>query len=139
MKLRDLPDKIFTKDYLKIQYQNEGFLYVPTSQLELIQKYIGSGDRPPRVNKLGGGEWSRVKQRVKESLMQLAEGLVRLYAQRQLLKGYQYSPDTVWQKQFEEMFPYVETDDQLRCVEEIKENMESDRPMDRRLCGDVGY
>ena len=128
-----------TKDYLKIQYHGEGFLYIPTSQLELIQKYIGSGDRPPKLNKLGGGEWSRIKQRVKESLMKLAEGLVRLYAQRQILKGFQYSKDTVWQKQFEEMFPYEETDDQLRCVEEIKENMESDRPMDRLLCGDVGY
>ncbi|MEI6131840.1 MAG: transcription-repair coupling factor [Bacillota bacterium] len=128
-----------TKDYLKIKYNAEGFLYVPTSQLELIQKYIGSGDKAPKLNKLGGGEWTRIKQRVKESLMKLAEGLVRLYAQRQLLKGYKYSPDTVWQKQFEEMFPYEETDDQLRCVEEIKENMESDRPMDRLLCGDVGY
>lgn len=127
------------KDYLKIRYQEGAFLYIPTNQMDLIQKYIGSEGKRPKVSKLGGSDWLKTKSRVKESLRELAAELIRLYAQRQEAKGFTYSPDTVWQKQFEEQFPYEETEDQLKCIEEIKEDMESGRVMERLLCGDVGY
>ncbi len=127
------------KDYLKIRYQEGAFLYIPTNQMDLIQKYIGSEGRQPKVSKLGGSDWTKTKTRVKESLRKLAAELIKLYAQRAATKGFTYSGDTVWQKQFEEQFPYEETDDQLKCIEEIKQDMESGRVMDRLLCGDVGY
>lgn len=127
------------KDYLKIKYLEGGYLYIPTSQLDLIQKYIGSEGKAPKLNKLGGTEWSKTKKRVKESLRELAEELVKLYAQRQSLKGFAFSKDMVWQKQLEDLFPYQETDDQLKCIQDIKADMEAERPMDRLLCGDVGY
>jgi len=127
------------RDYLKIKYQEGDHLYIPTNQLDLIQKYIGSEGKIPKLNKLGGNDWAKTKKRVKESLKELAGELVKLYAQRQSVKGFAFSKDMVWQKQFEEMFPYEETDDQLRCIEEIKTDMEMEKPMDRLLCGDVGY
>ncbi|PYG88267.1 transcription-repair coupling factor (superfamily II helicase) [Ruminiclostridium sufflavum DSM 19573] len=127
------------RDYLKIKYQDNGFLYIPTNQLDLIQKYIGNDGKDPKVNKLGGSEWAKTKNRVKESLRELAGELIKLYAQRQVSNGFAFSKDTVWQRQFEEMFPYEETDDQLKCIDEIKQDMESDKHMDRLLCGDVGY
>jgi len=127
------------KDYLKIQYQDEAFLYVPTNQLDLIQKYIGSEGRTPKLSKLGGNDWIKAKKKAKESLMELAGELIKLYAKRESLKGFAFGKDTVWQKQFEEQFPYQETEDQLKCIEEIKRDMESFKPMDRLLCGDVGY
>ncbi len=127
------------RDYLKIRYQEGAFLYIPTNQLDLIQKYIGSEGKAPKVNKLGGSEWAKTKSRVKESLRELAGELIKLYAQRQAEIGHSFSTDTVWQRQFEELFPYDETDDQLKCIEEIKKDMESQRLMDRLLCGDVGY
>ncbi len=127
------------RDYLKIKYKDGDYLYIPSTQLDSIQKYIGSEGKAPRLNKLGGSEWAKTRKRVRESLKELAFGLLQLYAQRQELKGHAYPADTVWQRQFEEQFPYEETEDQLKCVEEIKKDMESDRPMDRLLCGDVGY
>lgn len=127
------------KDYLKIQYQDGGFLYVPTNQLDLIQKYIGSEAKTPKLSKLGGTDWLKTKAKAKESLMELAGELIKLYAMRESLKGHAFGKDTVWQKQFEDQFPYQETEDQLKCIEEIKQDMEADRPMDRLLCGDVGY
>jgi len=127
------------KDYLKIRYQDGAFLYIPTNQMDLVQKYIGTEGKQPKINKLGGSDWLRTRTRVKESLRKLAEELIKLYAQRAALKGFQYSKDTVWQKQFEEQFPYEETEDQLRCIEEIKRDMESGKVMDRLLCGDVGF
>lgn len=127
------------KDYLKIQYQDGAFLYVPTSQLDLIQKYIGSEGKTPKLNKLGGTDWIKTKAKTKESIMELAGELIKLYAMRESSKGHAFGKDTIWQKQFEEQFPYQETEDQLRCIEEIKRDMESDKPMDRLLCGDVGY
>ena len=127
------------RDYLKIRYQDGAFLYIPTNQLDLIQKYIGSEGKQPKVNKLGGTDWLKTKNRVRESLKELAAELIKLYAQRQASKGFAYSKDTVWQRQFEEQFPYEETEDQLKCIQEIKEDMESGRIMDRLLCGDVGY
>jgi len=127
------------KDYLKIRYQEGAFLYIPTNQMDLIQKYIGSEGKTPKVSKLGGSDWAKTKAKVKESLKKLAAELIRLYAQRASVKGFAYSKDTVWQRQFEEQFPYEETEDQLKCIEEIKQDMESEKVMDRLLCGDVGY
>ncbi len=127
------------RDYLKIRYQDTGFLYIPTNQMDLIQKYVGSEGKSPKLSKLGGTDWLKTKNRVKESLKELAGELVKLYAQRQAAKGFAFSHDTVWQQQFEEQFPYEETDDQLKCIDEIKKDMESGRLMDRLLCGDVGY
>ena len=127
------------KDYLKISYRDGGTLFIPTTSMDLIQKYIGAEGKEPRLNKLGGTEWTKVKARVKESLRVLAGDLIRIQAERRNTKGYAFSPDTVWQKQFEETFGYEETPDQLKCVAEIKADMESDTIMDRLLCGDVGY
>jgi len=127
------------KDYLKIRYTDGDHLYIPTNQLDLIQKYIGSEGKAPKISRLGGTDWAKTKKRVKESLKELAEELVKLYAQRQSLKGFSFSTDTVWQNQLEELFPYEETEGQLKCIEDIKADMESERPMDRLLCGDVGY
>ncbi len=132
-------DKRLKRDFFKIVYRDDGILYVPVSRMDLIQKYIGGESVKPRMNKLGGVEWERVKARVKDSLKKIAEELVKLYAVRQTIRGYAFSRDTVWQKQFEDEFPYNETQDQLKAVEEIKADMENDRPMDRLLCGDVGF
>lgn len=127
------------RDYLLIRYAGEDKLYVPTDQVHLLQKYIGVEGVPPKLYKLGGGEWHRVKNRVKASVQELADRLLRLYAERASTRGYAFSPDTVWQKEFEENFPYEETPDQLRAVEEIKRDLEKPIPMDRLLCGDVGF
>lgn len=127
------------KDYLKVRYSGEGFLYVPTDQMDLIQKYIGSDDAPPKLNKLGGAEWAKTKSKVKKAIEDMAEYLLKLYAEREKSKGHAFSKDTEWQKQFEDLFPYEETPDQLRCIEEVKQDMENERTMDRLLCGDVGY
>ena len=128
-----------TKDYIKIRYKNNDMLYVPTNNLDNVRKYIGGGDTAPTLNKLGSKEWSNTKARVKKNLREVAKDLIELYAKRQKIKGYAFSKDTDWQKQFEEEFPYQETDDQLRCIDEVKKDMEQQRPMDRLLCGDVGY
>ncbi|MBO8141130.1 MAG: transcription-repair coupling factor [Firmicutes bacterium] len=127
------------KDYLVVQYAGDDKLYVPTDQVQLLQKYIGVEGQVPRLNRLGGNEWARVKSRVKESVRELAQGLLKLYAEREALPGYAFSKDTVWQQQFEEAFPYEETPDQLRAIQEVKADMERPRPMDRLLCGDVGF
>lgn len=127
------------RDYIKINYRDEGVLYVPTPQLDSIQKYIGPEGTAPKLNKLGSAEWNRTTAKVKDSLRAYAKELVELYARRSQIKGCAYSPDTVWQKEFEDAFPYDETDDQLRCTEEIKSDMEKEYPMERLLCGDVGY
>ena len=111
----------------------------PTDQVDLLQRYIGVDSHPPKLNKLGGGEWARVKKRVKESVHEMAEGLFKLYATRETVEGTPLLLDTVWQAQFEDAFPYEETPDQLRAIEEVKRDMERPRPMDRLLCGDVGY
>lgn len=125
-------------DYLKIKYNGDDFLYVPTSQLDILQKYVGK-EGTIRLNRMGGADFARQKKKVKASTEELARELVALYAARQQAQGFAYSPDTEWQKSFEEAFPYVETDDQLISIAEIKKDMESSRPMDRLLCGDVGY
>ncbi|MGN0025737.1 MAG: transcription-repair coupling factor [Clostridium sp.] len=127
------------RDYLDIVYDKGDKLYVPVDQLDLVQKYIGSEGKTPKVNKLGSAEWSKAKAKVRKSINEIAQDLVKLYATRATLKGYKYNKDTEWQRQFEDEFPFEETPDQLTSLEEIKKDMESDKPMDRLLCGDVGY
>ncbi|NLC87544.1 MAG: transcription-repair coupling factor [Clostridiaceae bacterium] len=127
------------KDYIKLRYSNDDMLYIPTNDLDNIRKYIGGRESSPKINKLGGKEWENTKQRVKNNLKEVARDLMELYAKRQKIKGFSFSKDTDWQRQFEDDFPYVETDDQLRCIEETKKDMEDVKPMDRLLCGDVGY
>lgn len=127
------------KDYLKIRYSGEDNLYVPTHQMDLIQKYIGAENKAPKVNKLGGTEWINTKAKAKKAIRDMAQELIELYSQREKSKGHAFSPDTEWQKQLEYLFPYEETPDQLKVIEEVKRDMEKPRPMDRLLCGDVGY
>jgi transcription-repair coupling factor (superfamily II helicase) len=137
--IRQLEVDNLKRDYLDISYDNGDKLYVPVEQLDLVQKYIGSEGKAPKINKLGSAEWSKAKAKVRKSINDIAEDLVKLYASRAALKGYKYGKDTVWQKQFEEEFPFEETPDQLTSLIDIKGDMESDKPMDRLLCGDVGY
>ncbi len=127
------------KDYMKIGYAKQASLYVLATQFDKIQKYGGSEGAKPKLNKLGGKEWTNTKARVRAAVQDIAEDLVKLYASRQMQQGYKYSPDTVWQREFEDSFEYEETDDQLRAIEAIKQDMESGRIMDRLICGDVGF
>ena len=128
------------RDFIKIAFAGTDFLYVPATSLDLISKYIGGGEpEKVRLNKLGGADWQRARTRAKAAAKELAAGLIQLYAERARLKGFAFPPDDIWQREFEQAFPYDETDDQLRCIEEIKRDMESSRPMDRLLCGDVGF
>ena len=129
-----------TKDYVKIAYQGTDVLYVPATQLDLVSKYIGGGeDSPIRLNKLGGDAWQKTRARAKAAAKDLAAGLIQLYAARKRLPGYAFAADSPWQNEFEDGFEYAETDDQLRCIQEIKHDMEQPTPMDRLLCGDVGF
>ena len=128
-----------TKDYINIEYKDASNLFVPASQLELIQKYSNLSARKPKLNKLGGTEWEKTKSRVRSQVQIAAQDMVKLYAERQAKEGYAYGKDTVWQKEFEELFPYEETEDQLSAIEDTKRDMESHRIMDRLICGDVGY
>ena len=128
-----------TKDYIKIKYRDDDILYVPTNALDSIRKYIGGDGATPKINRLGSKEWQNTKAKVKNNLREVAKELIELYAKREKIQGFAFSKDTPWQVQFEEKFPYEETDDQLRCIEEVKKDMESTKPMDRLLCGDVGY
>ncbi len=130
----------FDKDYIKLDYAGGDTLYVPATQLDLVSKYTGAGEeKPVRLSKMGGAEWAKTRSRAKASAKDMAERLIKLYAQRQRLPGHAFSPDSEWQREFEENFGYTETDDQLKCVAEIKADMESSVPMDRLLCGDVGF
>ena len=131
-------DKII-KDYIKIRYKDDDILYVPTDALDSVRKYIGSENDIPKLNRLGSQEWAKAKAKVKSNLQEVARNLIELYAKREKSKGYAFSKDTPWQKQFEDDFPFKETEDQLRCIEEVKKDMEMQKPMDRLLCGDVGY
>ena len=128
-----------TKDYIKLKYKNDDILYIPTNQLDFIRKYIGGDSINPPINSIGSKDWAKTKEKVKKNLRAVARELIELYAKREKAKGFAFSPDTPWQQQFEDQFPYQETDDQLRCIEEVKKDMENQRPMDRLLCGDVGY
>ena len=127
------------RDYIKIEYADKEFIYVPIEQANLVQKYIGSDQRLPKLEKLGSSSWSKKKERAIKSAEELAKELVRLYAERERVEGYPFSPDNDWQLEFEASFPFSETPDQLKCLEEIKGDMESKKVMDRLVCGDVGY
>ena len=131
-------DKVI-KDYIKIEYGDGGNLYLPATRLESIQKYAGAEAKKPKLNKLGGTEWNKTKTRVRGAVQEIARDLVKLYAARQEKAGFQYGTDTVWQREFEELFPYDETDDQMDAIDAVKTDMESRRIMDRLICGDVGY
>ena len=129
------------RDYIKIAYAGSDTLFIPATQLDLVTKYIGGGEDAQirKLSRLGGTDWEKAKSRTRKAVADLADGLIQLYAERQRLAGYSFSPDTAWQKEFEDDFEYSETDDQLRCIDEIKGDMEKPMPMDRLLCGDVGY
>ena len=128
------------KDYIKIEYRGGSNLYIPATQLDCLQKYSGAdASRAPKLNKLGTQEWNKTKSKVRGAVKNIAKELVELYAVRQEKEGYVCGPDTVWQREFEEMFPYEETEDQLSAIEDAKRDMESTRIMDRLICGDVGY
>lgn len=128
-----------TKDYIKIEYRDGGNLYILATGLDVIQKYAGADAKPPKLNKLGTKEWSNTKSKVKGAVQEVAKDLVELYAARANSTGYCYGKDTVWQKEFEELFPYEETEDQLNAIADTKRDMESTKIMDRLICGDVGY
>lgn len=127
------------REYLELEYAAGDRVYVPTDQIMQIQKYVGAEGKEPKLSKLGGADWHRTKAKVKESVRDMAAELIRLYAAREALPGHGFAADTPWQQELEESFPYEETPDQLRCIEEIKTDMERPRPMDRLLCGDVGF
>ncbi|NLY79650.1 MAG: DEAD/DEAH box helicase, partial [Lysinibacillus sp.] len=127
------------KDYLHIRYRGDDKLYVPVDQIDLIQKYVASEGKEPKLHKLGGAEWKKAKAKVSSAVKDIAEELIKLYAKREAEKGYAFSPDTDEQREFESAFPYEETEDQLRTILEVKRDMERERPMDRLVCGDVGY
>ena len=128
-----------TRDYIKIKYFGDDILYIPTNSLDEIRKYVGGEEINLKLNKLGSKEWEKTTNKVRNNLRTVAKELIELYARREKAKGHAFSKDNEWQKQFEEEFPYVETDDQLRCIDEVKKDMENEKPMDRLLCGDVGY
>lgn len=127
------------QDYITILYQNDDKLFIPVTQLNLIQKYVASESKTPKINKLGGSEWSKTKRKVSGKIEDIADDLIALYAKREAEKGFAFAPDDAYQKQFEDAFPYTETDDQLRSAAEIKRDMEKAKPMDRLLVGDVGF
>ena len=127
------------KDYIKIKYADDAILYIPTNDLDSVRKYIGGDKIKPKLNKLGTRDWEKAKNKVKNNLREVAKELIELYAKREKATGFAFSKDTPWQREFEDKFPYQETDDQLRCIEEVKKDMEKPKPMDRLLCGDVGY
>lgn len=127
------------RDYLRIQYGGDDRLFVPTDQVGMLQKYIGSEGEVPRLHRMGSTVWARTKAKAKAAVEDIAQDLISLYAQRKKAKGYAFGPDTVWQREFEDAFPFEETPDQLAAIEDIKEDMERQQPMDRLLCGDVGF
>ncbi|MFP4562434.1 MAG: transcription-repair coupling factor [Spirochaetia bacterium] len=127
------------RDYIQVRYADEETIFIPIEQVNLIQKYIGSEGASPRLDRIGGKTWENRKVKVRKSVEELAGMLIKLYSRRKAAAGYAFPPDTDWQMEFEAAFPYEETEDQLTCIREVKEDMESPRPMDRLICGDVGY
>lgn len=139
VKIETLEVQGVQKDFMLIEYRGEDRLFVPIDQIDLVQKFVGSEGKEPKLYKLGGTEWKKVKSKVQSKVEDIADDLIKLYAEREATKGYAFSADGVMQQEFEDAFPYQETDDQLRSIEEIKQDMQKPRPMDRLLCGDVGY
>lgn len=127
------------KDYIKIEYRDGGNLYILATGLDVIQKYASADAKRPKLNKLGTQEWNKTKSKVRGAVNEVARDLVELYAVRQQKEGFPFGKDTVWQREFEEMFPFEETEDQLNAIEATKKDMESHKIMDRLICGDVGY
>jgi len=127
------------KEYLVLQYASDDKLYVPTDQIHRISRYVGASDRPPSLSRLGTQEWARTKERTREAVASIAKELIALYATREVVSGFAFSPDTVWQQELEASFPYVETPDQIEVLQQVKEDMNKAKPMDRLVCGDVGY
>ncbi|MCC7364026.1 MAG: transcription-repair coupling factor [Dehalococcoidia bacterium] len=127
------------REYLELQYAEGDRLYVPADQLDAVSRYVGPADHPPALTRLGSGEWTRAKRRVKQAVLEMAQELLEFYARRELARGHAFSADSAWQMEMEAAFPFVETADQLQAVAEVKADMESERPMDRLICGDVGY
>ena len=128
-----------SKDYLKLGYEDDGVLYVSVNQLDMVQKYVAGGSSAPKINKLGGKQWGIAKAKAKKAIEVLAKDLVELYAKRQNAKGFVYSKDNIWQTEFEDSFPFEETDDQINAIQDVKQDMESSKVMDRLICGDVGF
>ncbi len=128
-----------SKEYLMLQFAGADRLYLPVDRLELIHRYASAGDKEPRLSKMGGAEWQKTRQKVSDSIHDMARELIDLYAERDAVEGISYEADTPWQSHFEQNFPYIETPDQLQAIEETKADMETSRPMDRLICGDVGY
>lgn len=137
--LRNIELNGVKSDFLEIEYDKGDKLFIPTHDMAMVSKFIGNEDKKPKVSNLNGEQWKKSKSKAKRAIEEIAEDLVQLYAKRTQIQGFRYMPDTPWQKEFEEQFPYVETDAQLRAVEEIKEDMQSEKVMDRLLSGDVGY
>ncbi len=137
--IKQLEVEKIKKDYLQLAYKKGDFLYVPVNQMGLIQKYLGSNNSSPKLNGLGGTEWQKTKQRARKSIEDLTDGLLKLYAERETASGYAFMPDSNWQREFEDLFEYEETPDQIKVIDEIKKDMGRPKPMDRLLCGDVGY
>jgi transcription-repair coupling factor (superfamily II helicase) len=127
------------RDFMLLRYLGEDRLYVPIDQMHLVRKYVASDGAAPRLSKMGGSDWARTRARVREAVDTIAQGLVRLYAERETAQGHPFAPDTPWQAELEESFPYDETPDQVSAIEAVKADMERPRPMDRLICGDVGY
>ena len=137
--IEQLKVESIVKDYFKIMYSGDDFLYIPIDQMNLIQKYIGGEEKKVKLHKMGGTEWKKAKSNAKKAIEDMTEELLALYAERKSKIGYSFSEDSQWQRELEDMFPYEETPDQLKCIDEIKKDMEKDIPMDRLLCGDVGF
>ncbi len=127
------------KEFLVLEYAENDKLYVPTDHLDRVGAYVGAQDQPPTLTRLGTADWARIKERVKGSAREMAEELIRLYASRQAAQGHEFGQDTIWQRELEDSFPFQETPDQVRAIEEVKSDMEEGKPMDRLICGDVGY
>src|SRR5205807_1575207 len=137
--MRLMGDEGQEREYMQLEYAEGDKLYVPVEHLERVQRYVGGGDAAPKLQRLGTGEWDRAKRKVRESVEEVARDLLELYSKRQLVEGHAFSEDGPWQQELEQSFPYEETPDQVRVMEEIKADMEDSRPMDRLLCGDVGF
>ena len=127
------------REYLVLEYAEDDRLYVPTEQLDRLGAYVAATDQPPTLTRLGGSEWQRIKERAKGAAREIAEELLRLYAIRETVTGHRFGPDATWQRDLEDSFPYQETPDQIQAIDEVKNDMEADKPMDRLICGDVGY